>query len=582
VTGRRKIIKGIPISSGIVLGRASVVMPGDIRVPEMAIPHARLQSEADALEEAVELTVEELRNLQQSAGAKIGGPVTKIFDAQLLIASDYEFLKNVKNQIFSTRRNAGFVYNDMVRRTVAPLKRSNEAYMRQTAVDIEAVAGRVLSHLTGSEEPELRFPPNTILVGKNFSPGDILTYRQRKILGFVVAEGGADSHMALIARSLMLPVVLAGDAWRQVPNNSRLIMDGTTGEVVVHPTDDDWSEYQRRRRRQGPALITRIKRLPHIPPLTKDGVEVPVAANLSLPGPVDDILAENNIPVGLYRTEFLYLAEGSFPDEESQYRYYSNIAAKFRKQSVVLRTFDLGYDKMTDDSLWPQENNPALGWRGIRAMLEMTDVFKMQIRAILRASVHGHLKIMLPMISELSELERAKKLISQAKLSLRRRKQAFKEDIEIGIMVEVPSAALVAETLAAKVDFLSIGTNDLTQYTMAADRMNNRVAELYNPYHPSVLNLIYKTVSAGKKFGKPVSICGELAGDMMTLPLFIGMEVDQLSMTPNRIVDLCRTVKKIDSRLVKHLVEPVLAAGSKRAVKHVLENYRSELEKKKL
>ena len=578
---RRKKLTGVSISGGIVLGHARVLMPGDFEVAEITIPPSLIQSEIDSLEDAIAQTVAELRTLRESAGKKIGGPVAKIFDAQLLIATDNDFISQVKKEIRSSKRNAAFVYSNIIRRTVAPLKHSKDSYMRSMAQDIDAVTDRVISYLSGAENRDVKFLPNTILVGKSFTPGEILAYRQQKVTGFIVSEGGTDSHMALIARSLMLPVMLVNQAVNKVSNGCRIILDGTLGDVIVDPTEKECSEYEKRRRRFGPALVTRIRKLSPIPPVTADGEEIEIAANLSLPGPVDDILADKNIPVGLYRTEYLYLAQGNFPDEETQYQCYRRVAKKFTGSSVILRTFDIGYDKTTDDGSWPEEDNPALGWRGIRAMLDMTTVFKTQIRAILRASTLKNLKIMLPMVTELSELVKARRLISQTKLSLRREKIEFDNDIQVGIMVEVPAAAMIANYLAPNVDFISIGTNDLTQYTMAADRMNAKVANLYSPLHPSVLNLINMTVIAGKKHNKPVSVCGEVAGDILALPLFIGMGVHMLSMTPNRIFDLCRMVKKIDSRLVSHLVDPVISSGTLQSVRLKLENYRTELEKKK-
>jgi phosphotransferase system enzyme I (PtsI) len=334
------------------------------------------------------------------------------------------------------------------------------------------------------------------------------------------------------------------------------------------------------KKRQGPAAITRIRKLPQYPPLTADGKPISIAANLELPGPVDQILSEQGIPVGLYRTEFLYLQSEHFPDEQMQYEAYAQIAEQYAGGSVILRTFDLGSDKMKpgmENIL--HESNPALGWRGIRSMLEMPEVFKDQIRGMLRASTRKNLRIMLPMVSDLWEYEKARKLIGQAMLELRRARIPFDEDIPVGIMVEVPSAALMADHLAEKVDFISIGTNDLTQYTMSADRTNERVASLYSAFHPSVLHLIKMTVDACKKHRKPVSICGEVAGDMLALPLFIGMGVDQLSMNPAKIFDMCRLVRKIDSQLVRHVVGSVMASTSAAAVTRRLEAYRTALEK---
>ena len=576
----RRQFKGIPLSPGIALGRTRVMMPGELKVAEVAITASRIQAEVEALDRAVADTIAELRNLRLTAGKKVASPVAKIFDAQLMIAGDYEFLKQVKEEIVVQRRNAAYVYNYLVEKTTIPLRQSSDQYMQQMAQDIEAVSHKVLSHLEGlHEQTNNRFPADTILVGKSFTPGDILNYRHLKAVGFIVAEGGRNSHMALIARSLMAPVAVVENVWNQMVGDVRVILDGTTGMVIVNPTDAEWSDYQKRKKRQGPALVFRIRKLAPIPPVTADGRSVVIAANLELPGPVDDILAEQKIPIGLYRTEFLYLQADRFPDEEEQYQYYASIAEKFARTNVILRTFDIGSDKMRADSSMPHEDNPALGWRGIRTMLGMPEVFKTQIRAMLRASTRRNLQIMLPMISDLSEFEKARKLIAQVMLEMRRDGQSFDSDIKIGIMVEVPSAALMADQLAAKVDFISIGTNDLTQYTMSADRSNTRVAELYSPYHPSVLHLVRTTVDACKRYGKPISVCGELAGDQLALPLFIGMGVDQLSMNPAKIFDMCRLVKKIDAQLVELLVGPIMASTSSQAVIRRLESYRTELER---
>lgn len=563
---KRKLLKGVTIASGIVLGHARTIDPGAQEIADYAVPASKIKAEIASLDAAISETVVQLKSLRETAGKKMSGALAGIFDAQLLIATDTEFLGQVKNKIKEERRNAASVYNSQIQTTIIPLQNSPEPYLRQMAQDIKAVAAHVLSHFTGHDKCDLKFAPNTILVGKLFTPGDILSFRQRKAVGFLVCEGARNSHMSLIARALMLPVVTIKENWNKLPNNCRIIIDGINGEVIVHPTDDDWIEYQKKKRRHGPALISRIKSLKEIPPLTLDGKEFEIAANLSLPGPADDILSSRKIPIGLYRTEFLFLTADNFPDEETQYEYYLQIARKFADTPVTLRTFDLGYDKLSTHTLWPAEDNPALGWRGIRPMLDMTDVLKTQIRAILRASVAGRVRIMLPMISDLSELEKAQRLISQVKFALRKEKIEFDPTVPVGIMVEVPSAALTASALARKADFISIGTNDLTQYTLAADRMNSKVAHLYSALHPSVLSLIHSTTQACHAAGTPVSICGEIAGDIRALPLFIGMGVDQLSMNPNRIVDICRQVRKIDSSLVRHLVNSVVDSGSLKEV----------------
>jgi len=581
MTTRRKVIKGIPLSPGIALGQARVVLPGHLDVAEIPISESRIETEAAALETAVVETADEIRKLRDSASKKMGASLTKVFDAQLLIAQDVDFLDRVRERIAERRVNAGFVYNALVQETIASLASSPDQYLRQMAQEIEAVAQRVLAHLSGYRQKSTApFTEDTIIVTKSFSPGDVISYRQRKAVGLVASEGGAHSHAALIARSLMIPMAVVEELPKAAGNRSRLIVDGTNGLVIVNPTDADWAEYQRKRRALGPALISRISKLTDIPPRTADGVPIEIAANLEFPGPADDILAAKKIPIGLYRTEFLYLESDAEPSEQSQYEYYFRIAERFSRSYVVFRTFDLGADKIKADGFTVAEANPALGWRGIRLMLELPEIFKTQIRALLRASVHNNVRILLPMISDLNELRRARRLISQVMLELRRASEPFDENIRVGMMVEVPSAALTAARLAPLVDFVSIGTNDLTQYTMSVDRGNSRVAGLYNSYHPSVLSLVKLTVDACRKCHIPVTVCGEMAGDVLALPLFVGMGLSGLSMNPARVFDTCRMVKRIDSQLVRHLVEPVMASKTAASVIRKLENYRDALDNK--
>lgn len=569
----------MPISAGIALGRAQVNLVGHLDVAEKPVAASQVKAEIAALDKAVDETSVELRKLRDSASRKMAASVSRVFDAQLLIATDQDFLQKVRSEINVRRRNAGFVYYQMVKRTTHQLYLSNEQYMRQTAREIEAVADRVLSHLSGrGEKSTVRFEEDTILVDRALSPGKILAYRHRGAVGFLAAEGATHSHSALIARSLMVPMVVATGLPAKIPNGCKLVVDGASGQIILNPTDQEWADYQKQRRRHGPAIISRIRRLKEFPPTTSDGKPVGIAANLEFPGPVDDILAERKVPVELYRTEFLYLDHREAPGEIEQFKHYDRIAEKFSGTQVVFRTFDLGSDKVMGDKPAVREPNPALGWRGIRSMLDLTPIFKTQVRAILRASVRRNVRILLPMISEISELRKARKLISQAMLELRREGELFDERIPIGIMVEVPSAALMADQLAGAVDFVNIGTNDLTQYTMAADRSNNRVAGLYNAYHPSVLNLIEITVDACRMQDKPVCICGEVAGDPLALPLFVGMGVTSLSMNPAKVFDTCRLVKKIDSQLVTHLVDPVLSSPSAASVVRKLQNYRNAID----
>jgi len=582
VAVKHQVIKGKPIAGGIAAGPARVVWPGDKQISEIAVAAAEVANQIKSLEKAVGLTVGELQELRISASKKMAGPVAKIFEAQLLIAGDQDFLSKVKEDIKTRRRNAAFIYNEHVKKTTAPLKGSHDPYIRQMAQDIEAVADRIVSHLSGNNKKKMEFPPNSVLVGKTFTPGEVLSFRQQKVAGFIVKEGGPNSHMALIARALYLPVIVVEELTpAKFKTGANVILDGIDGKVIINPSQEDFNHFQQIKTRLGPALITRIRALKKIPPVTRDGLKVFVSANVTLPGPAEDILAEHRIPVGLYRSEYMYLANNRFPDEETQFEQYEQIAQKFADSSVIIRTFDLGYDKLSSDAVWPSEDNPALGWRGVRPMLDMKNVFKAQIRAILRASTRKNLKILVPMVADLSEVESTKKLIAQIKFALKKKRIPFDENIPVGIMVEIPAAVIMADCLFPRIDFAAIGTNDLTQYTLAADRKNAKVANLYNCFHPAVLKLIYDTVAAARKHGRPVSVCGEMAGDPLALPFFIGIKVDSLSMNPARIVDLCRMINKIDSNLLPPLVKAVMSSPTADAVIRKLESFKNALESRK-
>jgi phosphotransferase system enzyme I (PtsI) len=581
VASKRKVIRGIPISSGIALGHVQVVLPGLLDVAEKSIKVSEVDGEIAALEKAIEDTAEELRKLRHSASRKIDSSVSKVFDAQLLIATDRDFINQVRDEIAARQRNAGYVYNMMVRTNTLQLQLASNPYLRQSAQEIQAVAERVLSHLSGvGEKSTIRFDPETVLVAQSFTPGSILDYRQRRAAGFLAGECGAHSHTALIARSLLVPMMVAPRTLTKLVNGSRIILDGANGRAIINPSDAEWADYTGKRERLGPAMVSRIKRLTTIPPLTADGIPIQVAANLEFPGPADEILAAKKIPIGLYRTEFLYLEREAPPDEIAQFRFYDRIAERFAGSHVVFRTFDLGSDKVRIGDTSLDEPNPALGWRGIRLMLDMPEVFKTQVRAILRASTRRNVSILLPMISDVGEFLKAKKLIAQAALELRRQGESFDERIQVGVMVEVPSAALMAESLAEQADFVHIGTNDLTQYTMSADRSNDRVAGLYSPFHPSVIKLVDLTVRACRKLNKPVCVCGEAAGDPLGVILYVGLGVTGISMNPGKVFDSCRLIKKIDYDVVRHLVIPLLSSPNTAGATRRLQSYRNALENK--
>jgi len=535
----------------------------------------QIENEMSRLDTAISKTLDELSKYQKTANSKIGGPVAKIFDSQVLIASDAEFIKRVKDEIKKTKKSAEYIYSMQVEKNLLPLERSRDPYMRQMATDIEAVCNRVVRYLTGQSESEFsQFSRDCIFVGKMFTPAEVLNLFERNARAIITTEGSPNSHMALIARSLIIPTVTGvRQVHMKIRSGDKLIVDGEKGQITINPPEDEWNKIRKKGAELKELPLNQLKTLPSFPLKTKDNVEINVAANINIPGPIDKILSEHNIGVGLYRTEFLYLQQGHFPSEDEQFEIYDSIAKQYSPQELVIRTFDLGSDKFLKDPNAVKENNPALGWRGIRASLGNTRIFKDQIRAILRASNRGNVKILLPMITDLPELKRGLGQIKRAMVELRKEGIKFNTKIETGIMIEVPSAAITAEMLAPRVDFFSIGSNDLTQYTLAMDRDNQKLIGLFNSLHPSVLSLIQKTITAAHAHNIPVTLCGEMSGNPLAIPLLIGLGIDQLSMNPSQLKETSTIISKIDTNKTKILANDILKLSNVKEIEKKLSEF---------
>jgi phosphotransferase system enzyme I (PtsI) len=572
------VLKGIPASPGFSFGEARVVLKWEQPVQERAVSEANIPNELTRLDKAVEATLVELEQWRKSAGLKIGGPVAKIFDTQMMIASDREFLRIVKDEVKKSHKNVEYVYSLQIENTVTPLRLSSDPYMRQMVYDIEAVSRRIISNLGGGDEnQETQFPPNSIIVASELSPGEVLSLFERHAAAIVTSGGNAISHMALIARSLLLPAVVGvPSAHLKIKSGDRLVVDGEKGTITINPPDEEWATLHRNKVKLTTQHIARLQKLPVFPPQTRDGIAVDVAANIDLPGPVDEILSKHKIGVGLYRTEFLYLQSGHFPSEDKQFEVYDAVAARYYPQPVVIRTFDLGSDKYIADQQL-RESNPALGWRGIRAALDMPKIFRDQLRAILRASSRKNVKILLPMVADISELRKASSLIKRAMVELRQKKTDFDRNIEIGVMIEVPSAAVAADLLAEKVSFFSIGSNDLTQYTLAADRDNERLARIFSPLHPAVLRLIKMTIDAARRHKIPVAVCGEMSGDELAIPLLIGLGIGQLSMNPSKLSNACNVISKIKHNDTIRLADEIMQMSTLKEIESRLFEYNISL-----
>jgi phosphoenolpyruvate-protein phosphotransferase (PTS system enzyme I) len=569
------ILNGIPASPGEAFGEARVIYSWERTIEDREISADDVEKEIVLLDKAVEESLTEILKLKGAARRKIGAAVSGIFESQLMIISDREFLNQVKDQIRGNHKSAEYTYSMEVEKTIEPLLRSKDPYMKQMAIDIEAVSNRIVRRLTGKSIRHLgQALQDCIFVGKTFTPAEVISLSERRVRGIITAEGSPNSHMTLIARSLLIPTLVGvPQAHLTIKSGDRIIMDGDRGTVKIHPTHDEWNLLRKKKAHLTARHFLKLDKIEAFPPTTLDNVKVNLAANVELTGPVDRVLAEANIGVGLYRTEFTYLRNGRFPDEEEQFKIYDSVAKCFYPRSVVIRTYDLGSDKYYDTDKLGRESNPALGIRGIRAAFNMPKIFRTQIKSVLRASTRHNIKLLLPMISDIAELNRARGVIRRTMLELRKAGEKYDENIPVGIMIEVPSAALAADILAEKASFFSIGSNDLTQYTLAADRDNQKLAQIFNPLHPSVLRLIRMTIEAASKRNIPVNVCGEMAGDILTIPLLLGMGIEQLSMNPSRLYAACKLISRIKLSDTKIMAEKVARLKSTKEVENLLHSF---------
>ncbi|RKY80015.1 phosphoenolpyruvate--protein phosphotransferase [candidate division KSB1 bacterium] len=565
---------GIPASPGIAIGKALVMSRECIEVVPRRLRGAEIEQEIEKFRRALKDTRQELIELRERVRERISERDAQIFDAHLLILDDRIVIDETIRRIKSERRNADWVYFQIMRNFHDSLISSGDERLRERGVDVLDVKRRVIGNLQGTKGVKLDSSGEArIIVAHQLTPSQTVLIDRRIVLGFAVDLGGKTSHVAILSRALEKPAVVGLKNFSDyVKDGDQIILDGNTGQVVLNPTEETLIHYHQLQERYHHFLHDLIP-LTHLAAKTLDGREIELSANLEFPEEVESVLSHGAKGVGLYRTEYLFLAKNALPSEEEQYNDYAEVASKISPNPVIIRTFDLGGDRISFDGLPIKEANPFLGWRAIRICLDLPEIFLTQLRAILRASVKGNVKIMFPMIASLEEVLRAKELLGQAKEQLRQKKIPFDEDIEVGIMVEVPAAVIIAGELAQEVDFMSIGTNDLTQYTLAVDRGNEKIADLYNSYHPAVLRLIKQTVEAGHKHGIWVGLCGEMATDPHAIPILIGLGLDELSVTPLSLLEVKRVIRSLRYESVKRLVNRVLTMGQTKEVEDYVRRY---------
>ncbi|MCD6484688.1 MAG: phosphoenolpyruvate--protein phosphotransferase [Candidatus Odinarchaeota archaeon] len=564
------MLKGIPASPGIAIGRAYIYKK-EIVVAERKIEEGQVEEELKRFRVALEASRRQLLRIKEKTSRELGENEAEIFQAQLMMLEDPMFVNEVENKI-RCGKNAEAAVNEVVENLVSAFSAIKDEYLKERALDIQDVGERVIKNLLGYEgSPELA--QKAVVIAKDLTPSDTACMNIKRVLGFATEVGGTTSHTAIIARQHGIPAVVGvANLTEKVKPGELVIIDGNKGLVIIRPNKKTLSQYIKISRE-----ITRrseeLKKFISLPSVTADGYRIEVVANIGNLNEVKLALTYGAEGIGLLRTEFLYLDRTRPPSEEEQFKVYSQIAQSLGKKPVIVRTLDVGGDKPLPFLKMPKELNPFLGWRGIRISLEEPDIFKEQLRAILKASVYGNLKIMFPMISTLEEVKTAKNILNEAKEELRSRSIPFKEDIEVGIMIETPSAALMADALAREVDFFSIGTNDLTQYTLAVDRTNQKISSLYDALHPAVIRLINNTVKAAHKRGRWTGICGELASDPEAVPILIGLSLDELSANPPSIPNVKKLIRSISYEEAKQLAKKAIKMTNAKEVRNLVKAF---------
>ncbi|QQL44179.1 phosphoenolpyruvate--protein phosphotransferase [Sulfuriroseicoccus oceanibius] len=556
--------QGVGLSDGIAQGEVLTLYRGVSIPPKVRISDDQKARELERLGEALEKTRQDLDALRTRIEEAGGGREAGIFDAHLMILEDRMILDDVEKAVRERNVSADWAFYQVTKRYVEAMDAIPDEFLRERMGDVKDVAQRVLRHMLGEGTPlvmrELSRPH--IIAARELTPSDTAAMDRDLVLGFLNETGSQTSHAAIIARSLGLPAI-AGipDLTDEISSGEEVLIDGYRGLVVVNPSQETLDEYERIIERHAQTLGG-LKGEVGKPTDTIDGKHIVLSGNIEFKREMAMITENGGAGVGLFRTEFFYLRDNALPTEAEQAQTYAEVAAACEEHGVIIRTFDLGGDKLPNSPFDGPEPNPFLGWRGIRVSLGRPEVFKTQLRAILRASAHGKIRIMFPMVASPEEVVQAKQILEAAKAELIDEELPFDENIEVGAMIEIPSAALVADLIAPHVDFFSVGTNDLTQYTLAVDRVNDRVAPLFRSTHTGVVRLLQHVVKAAHDAGIWVGVCGETAGDPTFTPLLVGMGVDELSVGPRQILTIRHAIRQLDSSECAKLVQRLVAGAS--------------------
>ena len=563
-----KMLRGIPVSQGVSRSQIVVLDRTRIDPAKSGILESELAGEENRLQASLAETRRQILAMQERLREAMGAEEAQIFEAHLLVLEDPMLLKEVSQLIRENLVTAEFAFHEASEKYAEALGKVDDAYLSERAADIRDVTQRVLSNLM-SQPPCAGLADLTepcIVVAHDLTPSDTAMLDPTKVLGFITEVGSRTSHTAILARSLRIPAVLGlGEAINELHTGQSVLLDGFNGFVVIDPSKQILFEYSQLVERQT-SIEESLEVIHDDAAETRDGHRIILSSNIERAADVESVLQSGATGVGLFRTEFLFINRSDLPSEEEQFAAYRHVTESLAPDPVIIRTLDLGGDKLLSHVNVAAEMNPFLGWRAIRLCLEEKDLFRTQLRAILRASAFGDLKIMYPMVSGVEELEAANELLDECREQLRAEDVAFADAVEIGVMIATPSAAMIADSLAKRVQFFSIGTNDLLQYTLAVDRLNEKIAHLYEPTHPGILRLIKATVDAGQAHGIWTGVCGEMAGDVAAVPLLLGLGVTELSVTPSMVPRVKMLIRSIEMSQARELAEFALDSDSPKEI----------------
>lgn len=568
-----KLIKGIAASDGVAIAKAYLLVEPDLTFDKNE-KVTDVEGEVAKFNSAIEASKVELTKIRNNAEVQLGADKAAIFDAHLLVLDDPELIQPIQDKIKNENANAATALTDVTTQFVTIFESMDNEYMKERAADIRDVSKRVLSHILGVELPNpSMIDESVVIVGNDLTPSDTAQLNKEFVQGFATNIGGRTSHSAIMSRSLEIPAIVGTKSITQeVKQGDMIIVDGLNGDVIVNPTEDELIAYQDKRERYF-ADKKELQKLRDADTVTVDGVHAELAANIGTPNDLPGVIENGAQGIGLYRTEFLYMGRDQMPTEEEQFEAYKEVLEAMGGKRVVVRTLDIGGDKELSYLNLPEEMNPFLGYRAIRLCLAQQDIFRPQLRALLRASVYGKLNIMFPMVATINEFREAKAILLEEKENLKNEGHDISDDIELGIMVEIPATAALADVFAKEVDFFSIGTNDLIQYTLAADRMSERVSYLYQPYNPSILRLVKQVIEASYKEGKWTGMCGEMAGDETAIPLLLGLGLDEFSMSATSILKARRQINGLSKNEMTELANRAVDCATQEEVIELVNNY---------